>query len=703
MVEELACIWWTMLEEKNSRCFEDQRNSYKERKEEAELIQSLVKKVLGKLDNTPIGVAKYPVGLHSRLDQLLRLLDVKANGVKVVGLYGMGGVGKTTLAKALYNQFVVYFKKRSFISDVKGTARQQNGLVTLQRKLIGDLNPGASPIIDSTAKGIQLINESANNERVAIFLDDVDDANQLRELIGGRDWFCQGSRIIVTTRDQNVLDPSIVNCTFEVTQLNLSDSLKLLSYHAFGKEQPPKKFLGLAEEFVTLSGGLPLALEIFGSSLFYKKGLKEWEDVVQKVRQIRPGELQDILEISFGALDDQERCIFLDLACLLLNTRLEREDAIAIFKGCGFAAETAITALTAKSLLKIVDGNVLWMHDQLKDMGRQIVQRENSGNVDKRSRLWNHDDIMTVLNSELVVDTSNIEGIVFDFERNQDQNSEEVSWICLILKKVLEKYIGQGRTTNGSTFHTRAFQCMVKLRLLQINHVKLVGDFKLLPADLKWLQWKGCPLEVIPPELLSRKIAVLDLSESMITQVWNEKKWNLYQNKDSLRHMQYLCVPGDDLPDWFIHEVPNFSTRKHRDLKAVIIGIVLSLDQQVEDNFRHQVPAIVDIRATFTTPGDAKPKHTKTLYLLGVPDTDEDQLYLCRFQEHSFTLMLKEGDRLQVVVRECPCFNGLKLKKHGMHLVFENDDDFDNNDEDLFDESQQSVSRKLANFFHFQK
>ncbi|XP_055810182.1 disease resistance protein RPV1-like isoform X2 [Solanum dulcamara] len=495
--------------------------------EEAELIQSLVQKVLGKLDNTPLGVAKYPVGLHSRLDQLLRILDVKANGVKVLGLYGMGGVGKTTLAKALYNQFVVYFKKRSFISDVKEIARQQNGLATLQRKLIGDLNSGASPIIESTAKGIRLIAESANNEPVAIFLDDVDDASQLRELIGGRDRFCQGSRVIVTTRDQNVLQSSIVNDIFEVKELYSSDSLKLLSYHAFGREQPPKNFSGLAEEVVQISGGLPLALEIFGSSLFYKKRLKEWQDVVQKLRQIRPGDLQDILEVSFGALDEQERCIFLDLACLLLNTRLEREDAIAIFKGCGFGAETAITALTAKSLLKIVDGNVLWMHDQLKDMGRQIVQRENFGDVGKRSRLWNHDDIMTVLNNRK--DTSNIEGIVLHFERNQDQNSEEVSWIYL--KKVLEKCIGRGRTANGLTFHTRDFQCMVKLRLLQINRVKLVGNFKLFPADLKWLQWKGCPLKVIPPKLLSRKIAVLDLSESMITQVWNKKKWNFYQNK----------------------------------------------------------------------------------------------------------------------------------------------------------------------------
>ncbi|XP_016514911.1 uncharacterized protein LOC107831644 [Nicotiana tabacum] len=1198
--------------------------------EESELIHSLVKEVLSKLNNTPLGVAKYPVGLHSRLNELCRKLDVKGNGVKVLGLYGMGGVGKTTLAKALYNQFVVYFKKRSFISDVKEIARRQNGMATLQSKLIGDLNSGASPIIDDTAKGIRSIKEAMNNEPVAVFLDDVDNADQLRVLVGRRDWFCQGSRVVVTTRDQNVLLPSIVNETFEVNELSLSESFTLFSYHAFGREHPPKNFSDLAEEVVKLSGGLPLALEVFGSLLFYKKRLKEWEDLVQKLRQIRPGDLQQVLEISFGALDEQEKCIFLDLACLLLNTRLEREDAIAIFEGCSFGAESAITELTAKSLLKIVDGNILWMHDQLKDMGRQIVQHENFADAGKRSRLWNHDDILTVLKNHM--GTRTIEGIVLDFEKKHDLNPKEVKWS---LKKVFRKYIGQGRKENGVTFYTRAFQRMVKLRLLQINHAKLVGNFKLLPAELRWLQWKGCPLEVIPPELLSRKIAVLDLSESKITQLWNKKKWNCYQNKmakqlkvinlrscrqlkeipdlsgiqleklileqcnelvlihpsigdltmltylnmkdcknilafpndvsglkrlqililsgcsslrelpedlsgwkslrellldgtairklpnsifhlkslqilnlnhcrslellpraignlsslrelsfngsalkempdsignlknleelglrmckglislpdslgdlksliglyldqssieelppsvgllshlkfftvsncksltelpnstsnlsslvwlclqgtsvselnfhlgnfksleklemrncisirclpdsignmlclttlalcntsiielpdsigllerlwmldlsnclnlqrlpasigrlkslcylymdetavselpneigklsslkllkmrkkpqpredgneddlhvgesskrvtlpesfsnlsslefldahawkisgkisddfqklsalekldlghndfcslpcsmkglcvlkrlllpncrklkflpqlpsslewlnaancsalehiasisdleyleelnfsnckkiidipgleslkslrrlytigcnacfasikrriskDCLRHMKYLCVPGDDLPDWFIKEVPiSFSTRKNRDIKGVIIGIVLSLDQQVEDNFRHEVPSIVDIQATITRQGDVEPKLKKTLYLMGVPDTDDDQLYLCRFQEYSdFTLMLEDGDRVQVGIRERPRFNGLKLKKHGMYLVFENEDDFDDNDEDLFDESQQSVSKKLADFFH---
>ncbi|XAR49157.1 hypothetical protein NMG60_11032251 [Bertholletia excelsa] len=83
--------------------------------EESVLIQSLVQKILAKLRNIPLGVAKHPVGLDSRLDELINLVDVKANGVGVLVFHGMGGVGKTTLAKALYNKLLVHFKRRSFI------------------------------------------------------------------------------------------------------------------------------------------------------------------------------------------------------------------------------------------------------------------------------------------------------------------------------------------------------------------------------------------------------------------------------------------------------------------------------------------------------------------------------------------------------------------------------------------------------------
>jgi hypothetical protein len=68
--------------------------------------------------------------------------------------------------------------------------------------------------------------------------------------------------------------------------------------------------------------------------------------------------------------------------------------------------------------------------------------------------------------------------------------------------------------------YTKFFQSMVNLRLLQINYSRLEGRYKYLSPELKWLQWKGCPLRSLPSDFCPRELAVLDLSESKIEQVW---------------------------------------------------------------------------------------------------------------------------------------------------------------------------------------
>ncbi|KAL7177151.1 hypothetical protein ACSBR2_030482 [Camellia fascicularis] len=447
---------------------------------EAKFIQKIVKEVLCELKHTFLNVAVHPVGIDSRVKHVKSLLSIGSNDVRMIGIYGLGGIGKTTIAKAVYNHIFPQFEGRCFLANVREVARQLNGLVQLQEQLLFELLRIKNLKIGSVDRGINLMKERLHSKKVLIVLDDVDQLTQLNTLAGNRDWFGPGSRIIITTRDEHLLKGLKVDKRYMVEELNHEESLQLFSWHAFGETNPLENYADLANGIVSYASGLPLALEVLGSYLS-KRNIVEWKSAFDKLQQIPHEKIQEKLRISFDALDDDIKDIFLDIAFFFIG--MDIGYVITILNGCGFFAEIGISELNSRCLLRISANNGLMMHDLLRDMGREIIREKYPKEPEKRSRLWFHRDVCYVL--EKNKGTEAVEGVIL---------------IPLILKKI--------------QWSNKAFAGMPKLRLLRIDHVHLCGNFEHLFEELRWLCWHNCPLEYLPSNFHPEKLLVLDMQFS---------------------------------------------------------------------------------------------------------------------------------------------------------------------------------------------
>jgi hypothetical protein len=344
-----------------------------------------------------MNVAKHPIGMESRVYDIKNLLNLGTNDIRIVGIYGMGGVGKTTLTKAVYNEICVAFEGSSFLSNLKESSEKPNGLVHLQEQLLSDILK-MNLKIGNVDRGINIIEERTRGKKVLVILDDVDDFENLHTLVE-KQWFGLGSRIIVTTRDEHLLNQLGVDEKYKVEALNHWESLRLFSWHAFKMTKPEGDYLKLSIEAVDYAGGLPLALVVLGSFL-KGRSITEWKSKLEKLRRTPFEKIQKILRISFDSLDSTTKDIFLDIACFFIG--MDKEYAIKILDGCNFSPEIGISILIERSLVTIDYQEKLKMHNLIRDMGREIVYEEAPKYPEKRSRLWFHEDILKVLHKHMV-------------------------------------------------------------------------------------------------------------------------------------------------------------------------------------------------------------------------------------------------------------------------------------------------------------
>ncbi|XP_031492371.1 disease resistance protein RPV1-like [Nymphaea colorata] len=454
--------------------------------DEAELVDIIVEEVQSKLGKTPLHVAEYPIGMEGQVQEVRKLLKKDGRGVNMIALHGMSGIGKTTIAKAVYNElFHDFHGASSFISDVGEKFGKGEG-VKCQEQLIYDIMGKEDRFkhsIGTTDAGINKIKETTISRKVLVVLDDIDRVEQLQALAGARDWFGPGSVIIITTKDKNLLSDIEESQIYKPKLLDEEESFQFLVRRVLKGRQPTKKELDMLREIAKTAGGLPLALKVLGSHLSSKRNMEEWRIELEKLKEIPDKDVESKLKISYDGLPDVEKEIFLDICCFFVGADCGRSTH-CYWEACRFHSESAIKLLQDRSLISLDKQNRFHVHDLLKNMGREIVLRRREVRPSwEMSRLWSRHDIFHLL-----------------------QRDEVPS--CAVTGIMLNKEVEEGKELGNSV---ECFGNMHRLRMLHMEGVNFKNNFHYFPKELLWLGLPRCSFKP-PPSGNLRKLVILNLS-----------------------------------------------------------------------------------------------------------------------------------------------------------------------------------------------
>ncbi|KOM24857.1 hypothetical protein LR48_Vigan1964s000100 [Vigna angularis] len=451
------------------------------------LVEEIIDDILKKLNRYSVSFNQGIIGIEKHIEEIRSLLDLESPDIRIIGICGMGGMGKTTISEQLYHTLTMQFDSHSLILDVQEKL-QREGIYNIIKKYKSDL------LKEASSTRLSYYNERLKRAKVLLILDDVTDSIQLRKLMEGCDSFGQGSRIIMTSRDRQVLKNAGADDIYELKELNFYDSLKLFNLHAFKPNSPEEiTYMDLSVKVLKYAKGIPLALQILGS-LLYDRQREAWESQLQNLEKCQDHDIFNVLKLSYDGLREEEKNIFLDIACFYGG---HNEIVVAeTLNDCGFSSKIGMDVLKDKCLISILDGRIV-MHDLIQEMGQEIVRKECPQHPGKRSRLFKADEIHEIL-------------------RN-NKGSDAIQCILQDIDEMEEVKV-----------HAKAFKMMNNLRILMLysysnywyRNVFLESSLVSLPDTLKILYWTGFHKKSLPSNICPQNLVRLEMPGCHLEQLW---------------------------------------------------------------------------------------------------------------------------------------------------------------------------------------
>ncbi|GLJ08982.1 hypothetical protein SUGI_0099630 [Cryptomeria japonica] len=488
----------------------------------------LIKEVLEKIVNILLSEKGCPdiptcFGLDWQVKHLLRLLNRadRQKEVVKVGIHGMGGMGKTTLAKVVYNRLLYSrFGLHYFVLRVGERCDEKNGLVKMQTQMLEDISPFRGEI-DHVDRGKALLQHFLKGKKILLLLDDIQSSEQLEALGGNFTDLGEGSCLLITTQNQQILKLAKVDETHEVRGLPQEHAMELFKFHALPNPCClDRELQTLGNTIVSACEGLPLALQLLGKTLAGVADRNVWKGMADKLK-CEPN-MQKILRASYDTLDSFEKEMFLDTACFLTGT--DKEIATIFWAELYRSCHASLRNLLQKSLVNLGPGNELLIHGCLKDLARNLANEMNS-QPRKRTRLFDQDAVQDVLHRPL----------------------EKAKKVC---------YLGY-EPKERKTMEADMFIQLYNLRLLWLSDVVIKGHFPeaCYFDELRWLRLTRCSSRRLPPGMNLNKLVILEVICSQITHLCDEKAEehpNIQHGKLKVLNLSG-CVSLEELPATLIY------------------------------------------------------------------------------------------------------------------------------------------------------
>jgi len=319
----------------------------------------------------------YEVALEDKANAINSLLQKES----IVALVGMGGIGKTTLSKKVYHLYYNQYEKFSFLEDVKS-----KDINDVKKKLLQDLCDRELCKDQDVDKYLDEIKQCMISKKVLVVMDDVDMTKNLGALQllihkHGNNVDCK-SKVLINCRNWQELKNHVKeSAKVDMALLEEEQARELFMFHAFKHANGViNDFNKISMDIIKACGGLPFSLEVLGCYLCDIRELDIWKGALDELKGGRPitgssnnDMLWKPLRISYDHLIKTHQDMFLDIACFFVGSKKKMFCRVYSNGDDSLSLKLILQNLKDRSLIKWAEDGNLYMHEQLRDMGRNIA------------------------------------------------------------------------------------------------------------------------------------------------------------------------------------------------------------------------------------------------------------------------------------------------------------------------------------------